>query len=170
MTMLWRCVQILILAGLLSAAPVARGQSCSAPLLVLEQDGAISAGSKERLRAAVQLGIPLRIGFSIDFDKDGKPDLAHWADAVFVTEFEGEVFTQLAEIRRQSPKRGEANVELSETPRRWTGSLGSNGFLDGAFDDDQKPTRLRVREVWCIDPRVPPDNVPATLRRQAKGK
>jgi hypothetical protein len=61
-------------------------------------------------------------------------------------------------------------IELSETPRRWTGSLGSNGFLDGAFDDDQKPTRLRVREAWCIDARVPPDNVPASLRGQPRGK
>jgi hypothetical protein len=151
-------------------APVASGQSSSTPLLVMEQDGRVSAGSKERLRSAVQMGLPLRIGWSIDFDRDGKPDLSHWADAVFLTEFEGEVFAQIVEIRRQTPKRGAGHVELSETPQRWTGSIGSNGLLEGAFDDDQKPTRLRVRAIWRIDPRVPRENLPASTLRQQKGK
>jgi hypothetical protein len=111
----------------------------------------------------------LRIGWSIDFDRDGKPDLSHWADAVFITEFEGEVFTQVVETRRQMPKRGEGHIELSPTPLRWTGSIGSNGFLEGAFDDGQEVTRLRVRAIWCIDPRVPPENVPSSIVRQ-KGK
>jgi hypothetical protein len=157
------------LAHVLVSASVAVGQTCSGPLLVVEQDGAVSAGSKARLRSAVQAGLPLRVGYSIDFNRDGKPDLAHWADAVFITEFEDEVFTQMVEIRQQTPKRGQAQVELSATPRRWTGSVGSTGFLEGAFDDDQKPTRLRVRAVWCIDPRVPRENVPAPLRRQMRG-
>jgi hypothetical protein len=109
------------------------------------------------------MGLPLRIGWSMDFDRDGKPDLAHWADAVFITEFEGEILTQIAEIRRQTPKRGEGDVELSRTPQRWTGSIGSTGFLEGAFDDDQKPTRLRVRSIWCVDPRVLRENLAASI-------
>lgn len=149
---------------------LASGQGCSPPLLVVEQDGHVSAGSKGSLRSAAQMGLPMRVGWSIDFDRDGKPDLSHWADAVFITEFEGEVFTQVVEIRRQTPKRGEANVELSATPLRWTGSIGSNGFLEGALNDDQKVTRLRVRATWCIDPRVPRENVPDSMVRQGGEK
>jgi hypothetical protein len=161
-----RCVVFFTAIQVLASAPVANGQTCSPPLLVVEQDGRVSAGSKAGLRSAVEMGLPLRIGWSIDFDNDGKPDLSHWADAVFITDFEGEVFTQITEIRRQSPKRGEAHVELSPTPLRWTGSIGSNGFLEGAFDDDQKPARVRVRGTWCIDPRVPRENVTASRNRR----
>ena len=170
MSMLPRCIAFLIVTCILASATVASGQSGSAPLLVVEQDGRVSAGSKERLRSAVQKGLPLRVGWSIDFDRDGKPDLSHWADAVFITEFEGEVFTQVIEIRRQMPKRSEGHIELSATPRRWTGSIGSNGFLEGAFDDEQKPTRQRVRAIWRIDPRVPRESLPASMPRQKGSK
>jgi hypothetical protein len=98
--MLSRLFAFIIVTYALVPAPVASGQIASTPLLVVEQDGRVSAGSKERLRSAIQMGLPLRIGWSIDFDHDGKPDLSHWADAVFITEFEGEVFTQIVEIRR----------------------------------------------------------------------
>jgi hypothetical protein len=164
--MLSRCVVLAILVFVLVSVPAASAQGCSPPLLVVEQDGRVSAGSKERLRSVVRMGLPLRIGWSIDFDRDGKPDLSHWADAAFITEFEGEVFTQIVEIRRQTPKRGEGHVELSAAPLRWTGSIGSTGLLEGAFDDDQKPTRLRVRATWCIDPRVPRESIPASMLRQ----
>jgi len=116
------------------------------------------------------MGLPLRIGWSIDFDRDGKPDLSHWADAVFITEFGGEVFAQIVEIRRQTPMRGAGHVELSGMPQRWTGSIGSNGFLEGAFDNDQKPTRMRVRAIWRIDPRVPRERLPALMLRRKSGK
>jgi len=166
MPMLSRCVASLVSTYMLVSAPAANAQSCSQPLLVVEQDGHVSAGSKASLRSATEMGLPLRIGWSIDFDGDGKPDLSHWADALFITEFEGEVFTQVVEIRRQMPKRGEAHIELSATPLRWTGSIGSNGFLEGAFDDDQKVTRLRVRTIWCIDPRVPRGIVPGDAEKR----
>lgn len=165
-----RCASFMTVAYMLFSASSAGGQGCSPPLLVVEQDGAVSAGSKAGLWTAVQTGLPLRIGFSIDFNDDGKPDLTHWADAGFITAFEGEVFTQLVEIREQVPRRGKAHVDLSTTPRRWTGSVGSNGFLEGAFDDNSRPTRLRVRAIWCIDPRVPRENMPSSLRRPTKSK
>jgi hypothetical protein len=167
--MLSGSVVFTVLTCLLISAPVPGAQNCWRPLLVVEQDGVVSAGSKEKLRSAVQMGLPLRVGFSIDFDHDKKPDLTHWADAVFITEFEGEVFTQLPEIRRQLPKQGEAHIELSATPQRWTGSIGSDGLLEGAFDDDQKPIRLRVRANWCIDPRVSPESLPASMLDQKGG-
>jgi len=157
---------IIVASAIATAVPVSvNGQTCSAPLIVIEQDGRVSAGSKQTLRSASAAGLPLRIGWSIDFDGDGKPDLSHWAEATFITEFEGEVFGQVTEIRRQTPRRGESHVALSATPQRWTGSIGSNGFLEGAFDDDQPPTRTRVRVVMCVDPRVPRENVARALRR-----
>lgn len=100
--MLSRLFAFIIVTYAFVPAPVASGQGCSAPLLLVEQDGRVSAGSKMRLRSVVQMGLPLRIVWSVDFDRDGNPDLSHWADAVFITEFEGEVFTQIVEIRRQS--------------------------------------------------------------------
>lgn len=141
----------------------AREVGCAAQLLVVEEDGRVSAGSRQRLRAAVQAGLPLRVNWSFDGDHDGKPELAHWADALFVSEYEGEVFTQIAEIRRQTPRAGERQIVLSSTPERWTGSLGSNGVLEGAFDRDQAPLHIQVRVVWCVDPRVSRDNLPASL-------
>jgi len=66
MSMLPRCIAFLIVTCILASATVASGQSGSAPLLVVEQDGRVSAGSKERLRSAVQKGLPLRVGWSID--------------------------------------------------------------------------------------------------------
>jgi hypothetical protein len=167
--MLLRRIALIIVTYLAVSGPAVGGQSYSEPLLVVEQDGRVSAGSKERLRSAVQMGLPIRIGWSIDFDRDGKPDLSHWADAMFITEFEGEIFTQIAEIRRQTPKRGAGHIELSATPQRWTGSIGSNGFLEGAFDDDQKPIRLRIKGIWRIDPRVPRESLPASMLQPEKG-
>lgn len=119
---------------------------------------------------AVRSGLPLRVGWSLDADRDGTPDLTHWADAAFVTEFEGEVFAQIPEIRRQAPRRGTRHVELSTASQRWSGSLGSDGILEGAFDDGQEPTRVRVRVVMCVDPRVPRDNLPDALRRRRAGR
>ena len=144
-----------------AAAPGAPG--CAMPLLVVEEDGRISAGSKQRLRGAVQAGLPLRVSWSFDDDHDGKPELAHWADALFLSEHEGEVFTQIAEIRRQAPRTGERQIVLSSTPERWTGSLGSTGVLEGTFNRDQAPLHIQVRVVWCVDPRVPRENLPAGL-------
>lgn len=159
-----------ILSCMLISAPAARGESCPVTLLVVEEDGRVSSGSKQNLHSAVQMGFPLRVGVAMDVGPDGKAALSHWADAVFITEFEGEIFTQLIEIRRQTPKGGEKHVELSPTSSRWTGSVGTDGILEGAFDDDHKPFRMRVRTTWCIDPRVPLSNVPASIRHPQRDK
>jgi hypothetical protein len=52
---------------------VASAQTCPTLLLVVEQDGRVSAGSRDTLRSAVKMGIPVRVGWSIDADRDGKP-------------------------------------------------------------------------------------------------
>jgi hypothetical protein len=128
---------------------------CPGHLLTVEPGGIVSAGSKEVLISAVRSGTPIRVGWSLDFNSDGKAELAHWADAIFLTEFEGEIFTQITEIQRQGPIRGKARIDLGDKPLHWTGLLGTNGTLEGRFDDDQPATQFPARIQWCIDPRVP---------------
>lgn len=123
-------------------------------LVTVEPDGSVSRGSKDRLRRVVANGAPLRIGWSIDGNADGVADVAHWADAGFVTDFEGEIFAQIEDIQRQSPQRGQARVLMPAGRQRWSGLLGTNGMLEGHFDDGTVPSSARVRSTWCIDPRA----------------
>lgn len=134
--------------------------ACQQLLFATGDDGRPSAGSKEALRAAVAAGTPIRVWWGIDADRDGRHDVTHWADAVFLTEFEGEIFTQLTEIRRQSPRAGTAHVNLYAEPVRWSASLGSNGTLEGAFDSAAgEPRTMKLATKWCAN--VPRDCSPA---------
>jgi hypothetical protein len=128
---------------------------CPGHLATIEADGTVSHGSKEALLKIVRSGIPIRVGWSLDFNKDGKPELAHWADAMFLSEFEGHVYAQINEIQRQTPKRGKERIDLGEKSQKWTGLIGTNGILAGRFDDDQPATEFRTQSQWCIDSRVP---------------
>lgn len=123
-------------------------------LVTVEPDGSAARGSKDRLRRAVANGTPLRIGWSFDANADGVVDVAHWVDAGFVTDFEGEIFAQIDDIQRQSPQRGQARVLMPAGRQRWTGLLGTNGILEGHFDDGSSPSSARVRSTWCVDPRA----------------
>ena len=123
-------------------------------LATIEPDGSVRRGSKERLRRAAAGGVPLRVGWAIDANNDGADDLVHWADAAFVTVFEGEVFAQIDDIQRQVPTRGEPRVIMPAGRQRWSGLVGTTGRLEGHFDDGSEPTSARVRSMWCIDPRT----------------
>lgn len=126
---------------------------CRDVLFATDAKGATVAGSKDELRRHVHSGSPVRVAWAIDGDADGRVDVTHWADAMFLTEFENEIFTQISEIRRQSPKRGTAAITFGAEPQRWTGMLGTNGMVEGAFDTAGEPHRLRVATWWC---RIPP--------------
>jgi hypothetical protein len=128
--------------------------TCAGSLVTVEADGRVSAGAKEAVRDAVRAGLPLRIGWGLDIDGDGKPEVSHWADASFLTEFEGEVFAQIEDIQRQSPMRGRAAIALGEGRQRWTGLLGTNGKLESHFDDGTAPRSVGVRSEWCVDDRA----------------
>ncbi|HEY0141570.1 MAG TPA: hypothetical protein VGF48_11795 [Thermoanaerobaculia bacterium] len=146
----------LLLALLLAAHAADVTADCRHLLFATGDDGRPSAGSKETLQRAVAAGTPIRVWWGIDADRDGKHDVTHWADAVFLTEFEGELFTQITEIRRQSPKAGTAHVNLHPEPVRWTGSVGTNGTLEGAFDPALgEPRQMKLATKWCAN--VPPD-------------
>ena len=138
------------------AAPaVAQDAVCSVGhLLTVEPDGSVSRGTKDRLRSAVAGGLPLRVGWSLDFNADGVVDVAHWSDAGFISVFEGEIFAQVADIQRQTPVRGQATIRMSVGRQRWSGIVGTNAVLEGHLDDGSAPTSLRVRSTWCVDPRA----------------
>jgi hypothetical protein len=150
-----RCtlVMIVILFGM--TLPV-RGQDSACGirhLVTIEADGSVSRGSKEQLRRVVENGLSVRVGLQIDANGDGVAEVSHWADAGFLTEFEGEVFAQLADIQRQSPLRGQARVPMPAGRQRWTGLIGTNGTLESHFDDGSEPQAARVRSTWCLDAR-----------------
>ena len=133
---------------LLLSSVAARGE-CRDPLFATDAAGAAVAGSKEALRRYVRGGAPLRVAWALDADREGKVDVTHWADAVFLTEFENELFTQVVEIRRQNPKRGTASIAIGPQPQQWRGLLGTNGVLEGAFSTGEEPHRFNVATWWC---------------------
>lgn len=98
-------LQILIAVVVMIVLPApARAQDAmcgGGHLVTIESDGSASRGSKDQLRRAVANGLPIRVGWGLDTNADGVPDLSHWTDAGFVTDFEGEIFAQIPDIQRQ---------------------------------------------------------------------
>jgi len=144
-------IRLLLLAAALIPSSPAQESACpTGHLATIEPDGTASTGSKDRIRAAVQKGLPIRVGWILG----PHGELTHWADAIFLSVFEGEVFAQVPTIQQQSPVRGKARIELPKSGGRWTGLLGTDGRLEGHFDDGSEAPKTRVRSIWCIDPRV----------------
>ena len=152
----WRSLSLFVSLALGFSAPaLAQDIACGARhLATIEADGSISRGAQAALLRAVGDGQPIRVGWSLDPDGDGKPDLTHWTDASFLTEFEGHVFAQIEDIQRQSPMRGQARVAMPTGRMRWTGILGTNARLEGHFDDGTEPVSVRVRTTWCLHPQA----------------
>ena len=144
------------LALLVLASPAyAQDSACgTGHLVTIAADGAVLRGSKEGLRRAVGNGLPVRIGWQLDANNDGVTDIAHWTDASFVSEFEGEIYAQIDDSQRQSPLRGQARVLMPTGRQRWSGLVGTTGLLESHFDDGSEPTSVRVRSTWCVDSRA----------------
>lgn len=79
----------LLLSATLATAPESL---CSHPLFRVDPEGRPLQGTKESVLTAFRAGLPLRVSWSIDVDFDGAPDVTNWADAAFLSDFEGEVF------------------------------------------------------------------------------
>lgn len=137
----------------------AMAPSCSSPILTIDWTGTVTAGSKAKLIEAAGNGRDLRVGWNLDFDDDGKSDLTHWSDAIFISVFEGEVFTQVQSIQRQHPVSGQAKVELSGEADIWHGLIGSDGILRSRFKEAGALPERRVASVWCNNSNK---DVPAT--------
>ena len=143
-----RTIAVVALLALCHQAAFAQTAAC-APLLTTEPDGKVSAGSKQALIQTVRSGASVRVGWELDFERDGKVDLVHWAPAQFLTVFEGEVFAQIPAISKQEPILKTANVRLARSLASWQGLLGSTGFLEGRFSDEAETERLPARVIWC---------------------
>jgi hypothetical protein len=128
----------------LSGCPIARFET--------DFSGRVISGSKARLIAAIESGEKVRVGWRLDFNKDGKADLTHWADANFLTIFEGEVFAQVDAIQRQEPMQGKADVRLYPGQyMEWRGSIGTNGTLRGVMSNGVSgPDNVAVATTWCV--------------------
>lgn len=137
--------------------------NCPLHLVTVEPDGRASEGSKEALRKAFRAGLPLRVGWSLNFDADPAPEVTHWSDDGFLTEFEGEIFAQLADIQAQGPRLGKASISMPAKRKRWTGLIGTNGVLESNFDDGEETQPARVRSEWCVDPRAACAYAPETF-------
>jgi len=153
-------IATLVAAFSLAALTAPCAETCTSPLVTVEADGTVSSGAKDALRAAFRAGLPLRVGWSLDTDSDGRPEISHWADAAFLSEFEGEVFAQLRDIQRQTPRRGSASISMPAERQRWSGLLGSTGVLESHFDNGQAAPATRVRSTWCVDPRASSCEIP----------
>lgn len=143
---------LFLCTGLVAPLLLRAEPDASRLLARVEPDGTVSAGSKEALRQAVEDGKAIRVGWALDFNQDGRADLVHWADATFLTVFGSEVYAQISPIREQGgARKGEKVVlQLAESSRRWHAILGTNGILEGAFDDNSPKESLSVRIWWCL--------------------
>lgn len=142
----------------LIALPHLQAEPSAAQLLArIEPDGTVSSGSKAAVRKAVEAGKKIRIGWSLDLDHDDKADLVHWADASFLSVLGEDVYAQIFPIREQGGTKKDNRIvlRLGERARHWHALLGTNGILEGAFDDNSPKQILSVRIWWCLaEPRA----------------
>ena len=138
-----------LVSTLIGAAVAQEAEKCPYLFYATDFDRSRLGGSKAALVEAVERGDPIRLGWELDFDKNGEADILHWADASFLTLWEGEVFTQVRAIHRQRPLRGEGDMNLSDEFIEWRASMGTTGRVEGAFSDGQKMPPIPARIYWC---------------------
>lgn len=112
--------------------------------LVYENDaeGALVAGSKQSLIAAVRNGKPVRIYF-----KSGRVE--HAVDAMFLTIFEGEAFAQIEAINSQRPSVDPPKVAFREVGQKWRMIVGTNGYFAGLMDGSD-PNERSMGARWFV--------------------
>ena len=97
--------------------------------LVYEADanGKVLNGSLEELNDYVSKGHTVRVGWAMG-------SIFHWADAMFLTQYEGHVFAQIHSIFMQLPSptdsKGDAEIKMTnKDPNGWTAILGTTGGM-----------------------------------------
>lgn len=149
------CVWVFVLAAtnLTVNALAQETERCSHLLYSTGFDREVLGGSKEALVEVVERGDAIRIGWELDFDDNGKADIRHWADASFLSIWEGEVFAQVQAIHRQRPVSGSegggSDMVLPDEFIEWRASLGTTGRVDGAFSNGRKMPAIPARIFWC---------------------
>jgi len=154
---------------LVEAGGGAQGLSCEGHLVTIAPDGGVREGSKQALRDAMRKGTSIRVGWAIDGNGDGVADVSHWADASFLTAWQGEVFAQVPDIQRQAPRIDPTRIEMPAGEQRWTGLLGTTGTLSGHFSDGTAAPAARVTSTWCVAS-CPPPSWRLVYQHDADGK
>jgi hypothetical protein len=115
-------------------------------------------------------GTSIRVGWAIDGNGDGVADVSHWADASFLTEWQGEVFAQVPDIQRQAPRIDPTRIEMPAVEQRWTGLLGTTGTLSGHFSDGTAApaARLSARGVSPTVRRRPGGSSTSTTQTESR--
>lgn len=164
-------VSLLLSAFLFVASSAASAQEsvCAGHLATIAADGAVLQGTKAAVLDALRRGSAMRVGWSLDSNNDGTPELVHWADAGFLSEWQGEAFAQIDDIQQQAPKRDPTRIEMPKGRRRWSGLLSTSGVLAGHFDDGSEPIAVKLRTTWCLAS-CPPPSWRLAYRHDADGK
>ncbi len=102
-------------------------------LVKTNSEGNVSEGAIESLIQAIREGNDIRVGWSLDFDKDGKPDVEHLIDAKFLTILNGHVFNQIDPIFAQAPNAKIPQVQIGNNDMKWMAIIGTNGVLMSRF-------------------------------------
>lgn len=158
---------VLLVTG--AGAVQAQENVCAGHLATIAADGSVVQGAKASVLDAVRRGAPLRVGWSLDPNNDGKPEIAHWADAGFLSEWQGEAFAQIDDIQQQAPRRDPIRIEMPAGRKRWSGLLSTTGLLAGHFDDGTEPIAVKLRTTWCLAS-CPPASWRLVYRHDADGK
>jgi len=98
-------------------------------LLKTNFEGKVVEGSIQNLIDNIRKGEKIRIGWGLDFNKDGKADLEHWIDANFLSILNGHVFNQIEPIYAQGPNMTLPQIEIGNSNMKWTAIVGTNGKL-----------------------------------------
>lgn len=154
--MVIRYLVTLIILSFYSLSALADDQNCPALLVKIGFDGQILQGSKQSVIRAVNRGETIRVRWDLDFDDDKKSDLTHWSDARFLSVWQGEVFTQVHAIHRQSPVRDKADIRLPDETNIWHGLIGTTGLMRGKMEKSDKSGERRVSSSWCSNRALPP--------------
>lgn len=158
----------LLLLGTVSTT-AAQEKTCAGHLATIGADGTVTSGARAAVLDAARRGAALRVQWSLDPNNDGVPEVSHWADAGFLSEWQGEVFAQIDDIQQQAPRRDPARIELPAGRKRWSGLLATTGVLTSHFDDGSEPSTTRVRTTWCLAT-CPPPSWRLVYRHDADGK
>ncbi len=102
-------------------------------MVKIDSEGEVISGSIEKLISKIQDGHKVRVGWTMDSNRDGEIDLEHWIDAEFISIIGGHVFTQIQAIYRQVPKQDPAQIDIIPSDLKWTGVVGTNGLLRNRY-------------------------------------
>ncbi len=123
-----RTFQIIVIV--IMSVTMATAQQNNSYQLVYEADenGTVVSGSLKTLNDYVSKGYAVRVGWNMG-------GVYHWAEAMFITQYEGHVFAQIHSIFMQAPYpskfNGKPEMHMPEKdPHGWSAIIGTTGDLE----------------------------------------